>query len=174
MMLPRDPFLGKNSTWWVNDPLRSISKSAEQTNKSRNIASLQITAHIFWRFPNGKERTIWFSNLNFRFSNVNASTLRLRFGLAFRCYFRELARTLNLTLRSRNRPFWTCWTKEDWLMRYSANNIDDCRSVSDRFFLARVCESNWVDMSSCTGSSRVWWRNVTRTLPGNVFDWRPG
>ena len=42
------------------------------------IASLQITAHIFWRFPNGKERTIWFSNLNFRFSNVNASTLRLR------------------------------------------------------------------------------------------------
>ena len=86
--------------------------------------------------------------------------------LAFRCYFRELARTLNLTLRSRNRPFWTCWTKEDWLVRYSANNIDDCRSVSDRFFLARVCESNWVDMSSCTGSSRVWWRNVTRTLPG--------
>jgi len=33
--------------------------------------SPQITAHIFWSFPNGMARTIWFSNWNFRFSHVN-------------------------------------------------------------------------------------------------------
>ena len=36
--------------------------------KSRKFASLQITAHIFWIFPNGKERKIWFSNQTFQFS----------------------------------------------------------------------------------------------------------
>jgi len=32
----------KNLTWWENDPLQSISRTAEQTKKSRKIASPQI------------------------------------------------------------------------------------------------------------------------------------
>ena len=32
--------------WWENEPLQSISKSAEQTQKRRKIASPQKTAHI--------------------------------------------------------------------------------------------------------------------------------
>ena len=35
------------------------------------MASSQITAHIFWSFPNGMARTTWFSKWNFRFSHVN-------------------------------------------------------------------------------------------------------
>ena len=31
----------------------------------------QITAHIFWSFPNGMAWIIWFSYRNFRFSHVN-------------------------------------------------------------------------------------------------------
>ena len=34
-------------TQWENDPLQSISKSAEQTKKSRKIALPQITANVF-------------------------------------------------------------------------------------------------------------------------------
>ena len=60
-----------NLTWWENNPLQTISNSAEQTEKSEKIASPQITAHIFWSFPNGIARTIWFSNWHFRFSNVD-------------------------------------------------------------------------------------------------------
>ena len=50
-----------------------ISKSAEQTNKSRKITSSQNTAHIFWSFPNKMVQTIWFSNQNFQFSQVNGN-----------------------------------------------------------------------------------------------------
>ena len=32
--------------WWENEPLQSISKSGEQTQKRRKIASPQKTAHI--------------------------------------------------------------------------------------------------------------------------------
>ena len=32
----------------------------------------QITAHIFWSFLNEMMRTIWFSNLNFRFFRLNS------------------------------------------------------------------------------------------------------
>ena len=32
---------------WDNNPLQSIAKSTEHTEKSRRIASPQITAHIF-------------------------------------------------------------------------------------------------------------------------------
>ena len=49
----------------------SISKSTEQTEKSGKSASPQITAHVFCQsFPNGMARTIWFSNKNFRFSQL--------------------------------------------------------------------------------------------------------
>ena len=53
------------------EPLENISTSARENSKSRKIASPHITAHIFWSFPNGMVRTIWFSNWNFRFSRVN-------------------------------------------------------------------------------------------------------
>ena len=33
---------------WENDPPQSISKSAEQTKKSGDIVSPQITAHVFY------------------------------------------------------------------------------------------------------------------------------
>ena len=36
----------------------------------------------FWSFPNGMTRTIWFSNWNFRFSNVNGKFLNLRRALS--------------------------------------------------------------------------------------------
>lgn len=61
----------KNLAWWDNYPLQIIAKSTEHTEKSRRIASHQITAHILWSFPNGMARTIWFSYRNFRFSHVN-------------------------------------------------------------------------------------------------------
>ena len=62
----------KNFTRWDNDPLQSIFKSAEQTEKSRKIDSPQITAHInLLSFPYGIARTIWFSNRNFRISHKN-------------------------------------------------------------------------------------------------------
>ena len=38
---------------------------------SRKITSSLNTAHFFWSFPNGMAWTIWFSNRNFRFSQVN-------------------------------------------------------------------------------------------------------
>ena len=37
-----------NLRWWENETLQSISKSAEQTQKSKKIASLRITAHILF------------------------------------------------------------------------------------------------------------------------------
>ena len=42
-------------------PAMEYIKSAEQTKKSRKTASLQITAHIFWRFPkrNGENYLIF-------------------------------------------------------------------------------------------------------------------
>ena len=58
-------------------PRRSIPKSAEQTKKSRKIASTQITCHIFFSFPNEVVRTIWFSNRISVFPMQMASTLRL-------------------------------------------------------------------------------------------------
>ena len=39
-------------------PATEYIKLAEQTKTSRKIVSLQITAHIFWRFQNGMARTI--------------------------------------------------------------------------------------------------------------------
>ena len=57
-------------------PCRSIPKSAEQTKKSRKIASTQITGHIFFSFPNEMARTIWFSNWISVFPMQIASTLR--------------------------------------------------------------------------------------------------
>ena len=60
----------ENLRWCENDPLQS--KSAKQTKKSRNTASPQKTAHIFWSFPNGMAGTIWFSNRNFRVFHVNS------------------------------------------------------------------------------------------------------
>ena len=59
-----------NLTWRENHPLQSICKSAEQAKSSGKIAWSQITAHIFWGFPSGRARTIWFSNRNFWFSQV--------------------------------------------------------------------------------------------------------
>ena len=63
--------------WWVNGPLQSINPN--QLNKLKRvekeiycIATPQITSHIFWSFPNEMMWTIWFSNLNFRFSHVNS------------------------------------------------------------------------------------------------------
>ena len=61
----------KNLAWWDNYPLQSIAKSTEHTEKSRGIASHQITAHILWSFPNGMAWAIWFSYRNFRFSHEN-------------------------------------------------------------------------------------------------------
>ena len=66
-----------NLTRWENDPPQSISKSAERTKKSAKLDSPQITAHIFWGFWNGKARTIWFSNLSFRFSHVNGKYIKI-------------------------------------------------------------------------------------------------
>ena len=57
-------------------PRWSIPKSAEQTKKSRKIASTQITGHIFFSFPNEMARTIWFSNWMSVFPMQMASTLR--------------------------------------------------------------------------------------------------
>ena len=37
-----------NLRWWENETLQSISKSAEQTQKSKKFASLGITAHILF------------------------------------------------------------------------------------------------------------------------------
>ena len=64
-----------NLTWWENETLQSISKSAEQTQKSKNKLH-RCESHspyfIFWSFPNRMGRTIWFfSNLDFRFPHVN-------------------------------------------------------------------------------------------------------
>ena len=53
------------------ESLWNISTPARETSKSRKIASSDITAHIFWSFPNGMAQTIWFSKWNFRFSRVN-------------------------------------------------------------------------------------------------------
>ena len=39
--------------------------------KEWEIASPQFAVHVFWSFSNGMVQTIWFSNLNFQFSNVN-------------------------------------------------------------------------------------------------------
>ena len=39
--------------------------------QSRKNKSSQNTVHIFWSFPNRMARTIWFSNRNNRFSQVN-------------------------------------------------------------------------------------------------------
>ena len=47
-----------------------VSKSPEQT-KSRNMASPEITAHVFLSFPNRMAQTISFSNQNFWFYHVN-------------------------------------------------------------------------------------------------------
>ena len=33
--------------WWEDEPLQTIPKSAERTEKSRKITSSQNTAHIF-------------------------------------------------------------------------------------------------------------------------------
>ena len=111
MMPPRDPFRGKNLTWWVNDPLRSISKSAEQANKSRKIASLQITAHIFWRFPNGKELTIWFSNRNFRFSLCKCQYPTSSITWPSAATLESLlAPCLTWLFLQEKALFWTCWT----------------------------------------------------------------
>lgn len=44
--------------------LQGISKSTEQTEKSKKIASPEVIAHIFWSFPNGLALTIWFYNKN--------------------------------------------------------------------------------------------------------------
>ena len=60
-----------NLTRWENELLLSISKSAEQTQKSRKIASPQITAHIFWNFPDQMARTIWSSNPEIPVFHVN-------------------------------------------------------------------------------------------------------
>ena len=46
-------------------PTTKYIQSADQIKKSRKIASPQIKAHIFQSFPNGRARTIWFSNQNF-------------------------------------------------------------------------------------------------------------
>ena len=54
-----------------NNPLRSISNQLNRLKRAEKIVSLQVTAHIFWRFQNGMARTIWFSNRNFRFFHVN-------------------------------------------------------------------------------------------------------
>ena len=54
--------------WWENDPLQSVSKSVQQTEKSRKIESSQITALFFWCFP----KPIRFSNRDFRFFRVNS------------------------------------------------------------------------------------------------------
>ena len=50
-----------------------ISKSVEQTKKSRKILHHCNTAHIFWSFPNKMSQAIWFSNQNFLFSQVNGN-----------------------------------------------------------------------------------------------------
>ena len=55
--------------------IQCISKSPEQTTKSRKIASPRITAHVFWSFPNGMTQIIWFSKKNFRISRVNGTYL---------------------------------------------------------------------------------------------------
>ena len=64
-----------NLTGWEEGPLQSISKWAELTEKTRKIESPQFMAHIFWRFLNGMSRTIWFSNLHFRFFCVDGRCL---------------------------------------------------------------------------------------------------
>ena len=55
--------------------IQCISKSPEQTKKSKKIASLQITVQVFWCSQNGKTRAIWFSKQNFRISRVNGTYL---------------------------------------------------------------------------------------------------
>ena len=66
--------------------IQCISKSPEQTTKSRKIASPRITAHVFWSFPNGMTQIIWFSKKNFRISRVNGTYL-VSNALYFTCTF---------------------------------------------------------------------------------------
>ena len=61
----------KKLTWWENDSLQWVSKSAKQTRKSAKIASLQITAHVFWGSPNGMTPAVWLTIQNFRISQAN-------------------------------------------------------------------------------------------------------
>ena len=42
-----------------NELLQSISKFAEQTKKTKKIASPENTAHIFRTFSNSTSQTIW-------------------------------------------------------------------------------------------------------------------
>lgn len=67
-----------NLTLWEREPLQTISTSARETQKRRKIPLPQIPARIFWSFPNGMGRTIWFSYWNFQFSHVNGKYPRLR------------------------------------------------------------------------------------------------
>ena len=49
-------------TSWGKDLLQSISKSAWEIIKSRNMARHQMKAHVSWRIPNATARTILSSN----------------------------------------------------------------------------------------------------------------
>ena len=57
--------------WWENEPLQSISKSGEQTQKRRKIAWPQKTVHILVSQINGLAWMIWFLRQNFQFSLLN-------------------------------------------------------------------------------------------------------
>ena len=57
--------------WWENEPLQSLSKSGEQTQKRRKIALPQKRAHILVSQINGLAWTIWFLRQNFQFSLLN-------------------------------------------------------------------------------------------------------
>ena len=57
--------------WWENEPMQSLSKSEEQTQKRRKIALPQKRAHILVSQMNGLAWTIWFLRQNFQFSLLN-------------------------------------------------------------------------------------------------------
>ena len=68
---PGGNIVHKHLSWWENDALQRTTNSAEQTTKSRKIASPQITAHILRSFPNRVAGIIEFSNRDFWFSHAN-------------------------------------------------------------------------------------------------------
>ena len=43
--------------WWENDPLQSISKSAEQTKRVENLHNFK-SQFIFWSFPNRLQKSL--------------------------------------------------------------------------------------------------------------------